>query len=648
MDFFGHQDKARNRSGWIYLLFFVFVGILGVINGVLTAVLLTWGTAAGAEGDGGITMQDSEVMTIAVGAMIVTYLVVFGGTLIEWLQYSAGGERVAQMLGGKQIQQHTQDREERRLLNIVEEMAIASGMPVPKVFILEEEGVNAFAAGKTPSDSVIGVTRGALRTFNREEMQGVVAHEFSHILNGDVRKNLRLAALVFGIFCLYFLGQTVLRSALYARAGSSRNNKDSGGGVVVILVIGAVLCVMGLLGQFLGRILQMAHSRQREFLADASAVQFTRNPEGIGNALIKLSQRSSRLKAPRSNSLNHLFFGETALAGMLSSHPPLKERIRRVLPNWSGKAEPVSTRESEAESTAGRAPSAGMPAGHAAMAGFAGGEAVPLAQQLSGNDIAAGDLISRNLKQNADSEVSEEVLTLSHELLGARFIIDCLLLSDQGEIRERQVKALLARLHPAEQHEFLIVMKVMQKQPLRARFATLEHTLPTLQQISDSQFQELMQEVDELIAADGRISYWEFLMRFVVQHHFAKNCGYEYKHDPKPQGALSVAEAAGIVMRMLCQADGQDHKTAWNAAAKVLDSSSVVYPEGAFPPHWTILQQAFKRVAQANASFKAQLINAGVAAVLSNNRVDLEEMEILRLLGMVMEIPIPPLPVAVA
>lgn len=627
MDFFGQQDKAKNRSGWIYFLFFAFVGILGAVNGFGVWALFTWGLSS-PEAYGG-ELQDIDPIQAGLWAMGITYVVLLGGTLIEWSQFSGGGDRVAEMLGGKLIAQHTSDPDEKRLLNIVEEMAIASGMPVPKVYILEEEGVNAFAAGKKPSDSVIGVTRGALKTFSREEMQGVVAHEFSHILNGDVQKNLRLAALVFGVFCLFILGRMAIRVAVYAPT-RSRNSKDGTGGVVLFMVIGAILCVIGLLGQFFGRILQMAHSRQREYLADASAVQFTRNPEGIGNALIKLGGTSTQLRSPRSSSLNHLFFGETSLSGLLSSHPPLKERIRRVLPNWDGKfAAPKRT--ARPRPTAPTGPSTSQPA----TAGFAG---------LAGAGLATADWISQHLAHHAVSEVSGEVQELCRELMSARFVVNCLLLADSSDVRERQIEALLTRLDSAGQQEFLKVAEILQRQPKRARFPTLEHALPTLEQISDAQFQQLMREMDELIAADGRISYWEFLVRYAVQHYFERNCGYVAQSDPKPKGNLSIPVASGIVLRVLCQMDAPHEKVAWQAAVSTLgNSGAVVYPPDPFPPHWTVLQQAFKRIEHAGENVKVVLLNAGIAAVLSNNRVDLEEWEVLRLLGMVMEIPIPPL-----
>lgn len=642
MDFFGHQDKARSRSGWIYLLFFTFVGILGIINGLAVWYIFVFWTGT-TEGAGGMSLMEISLWTVG-----ITYAVILGGTLIEWSQFSGGGERVAEMLGGKLIPQHTHDPDEKRLLNIVEEMAIAAGMSVPKVYILEEEGVNAFAAGKKPSDSVIGVTRGALKTFNREEMQGVVAHEFSHILNGDVQKNLRLAALVFGVFCLFILGQTALRSVMYVpmRLGGSRDRGDGAAAVAAVVaalaVTGVFLCAIGLLGQFFGRILQMSHSRQREYLADASAVQFTRNPEGIGNALIKLGSESTRLKSPRSNSLNHLFFGETSLAGLLSSHPPLKERIRRVLPRWDGKL--AAAKRLERPRAAAQAGQSASVAG-AAVSGFAGaGNVTSRGRELAGKEVAIADLISQHLAQHTVPEVSEEVQEFCRELMSARFVVNSLLLADQPEIRERQVQALLGRLDTAGQKEFLKVAERMQRQPKRSRFPTLEHALPTLEQISEGQFQQLVREMDELIAADGRISYWEFMVRYAVQHYFERNCGYVTQSDPKPGGSLSLPVAGGIVLRILCQMDGDNEQLAWKAAVTQLgNSGAVVYPPDPFPPHWTVLKQAFNRIEHAGERVKVALINAGVAAVLSNNRVELEELEVLRLLGMVMEIPIPPL-----
>ena len=267
-----------------------------------------------------------------------------GGSLFKIASLSGGGHTVAELLGGRLLHPDTRDADERRVLNVVEEMAIASGSPVPPVYLLEKErGINAFAAGYTPDDAVIGVTRGCIQTLSRDELQGVMAHEFSHILNGDMRLNIRLMGVLFGILLIGIAGWILFRSTLYS---GMRASDDRKGGNPLPL-IGLALYVIGYVGVFFGRLIQAAVSRQREYLADASAVQFTRNPEGIAGALKKIGAiaEGSKLETPEAGEAAHMYFGDGvggAWLSLMATHPPLADRIRRVDPSFDGDFSKVS------------------------------------------------------------------------------------------------------------------------------------------------------------------------------------------------------------------------------------------------------------------------------------------------------------------
>ncbi len=259
--------------------------------------------------------------------------------LIEIVNLRDGGEAVAKMAGGRQVSPATRDVQERRLLNVVEEMALAAGIACPKVYLLErEDSINAFAAGYNPNEAVLAVTQGTLRRLTRDELQGVVGHEFSHILNGDMRLNVRLIGVLFGIQMIAGFGQHLLDFA--ARTGGARSRDDKGPSLqVVMLVLGVALFVIGYIGIFFGRLIKSAVSRQREFLADASAIQFTRNPDGIGNALRKIGglSRSDAAAAsihhPNAEMLSHLFLSAARpnlWSGLFATHPPIAERLRRI------------------------------------------------------------------------------------------------------------------------------------------------------------------------------------------------------------------------------------------------------------------------------------------------------------------------------
>jgi Zn-dependent protease with chaperone function len=260
-----------------------------------------------------------------------------------------GGQVIAKALGGTRLDHQIADPKQRMLLNVGEEMAIAAGVPVPPVYLMPEAGINAFAAGYAPADAVIGITEGCLQQLNRDQLQGVVAHEFSHILNGDMRMNIRLIALLQGILFIghagYYLLRSAGRSSTAISIGSSRSKNNNGGGIFA-LALG--LMVLGYLGSFFGNLIKAAVSRQREFLADASAVQFTRNPQGIAGALKAIGavgSRGSRVKHPNADEMSHLFFGEaiSRWTSLFATHPPLAERIKRIEPSWLGKFPTAST-----------------------------------------------------------------------------------------------------------------------------------------------------------------------------------------------------------------------------------------------------------------------------------------------------------------
>jgi Zn-dependent protease with chaperone function len=302
MDFFEAQARAKKRTSRLVVLFSL--AVLGTIAaGYFGAIFLT----------GQITQKSARtrdrygyvqparplalwqpqlLAVVSLGTLAVIGL----ASLYKWSEFSAGGSAVAESVGGRRVDPHTTDLAERRLLNVVEEMALASGVPMPAVFVLDDEpAINAFAAGLTTADAVVAVTRGTLEKLTRDELQGVIGHEFSHILNGDMRLNLRLTSLIFGILVIGLAGRGILWSLGRARVTSSRDNKNSGGILVAIGAVGLGLLIIGYVGYFFGRLIQAAVSRQREFLADASAVQFTRNPTGLGGALKKNRRARPRL-----------------------------------------------------------------------------------------------------------------------------------------------------------------------------------------------------------------------------------------------------------------------------------------------------------------------------------------------------------------
>lgn len=326
MDFFAAQDTARSRSRRLVALFFA--SVAGIILAIYLAIMVLMFAGADAA-----SLWDPEIFAWTAA---LTVLVVGAASLVKISSLRAGGGSVARSVGGRLVDPLTQIPDERRLVNIIEEISIAAGIPVPEIYVLDDEGgINAFAAGFSPADAAVAVTRGCMTKLNRDELQGVIAHEFSHILNGDMRLNSQLIGLVFGLLALTVIGQTLMRVAFYSGGGRRRDGKEGAAVVLAIVLLGVILCIAGWVGVLFGRLLQSAVSRQREFLADASAVQLTRHPEGLAGALRKIGREGSRVTNPHSQDVAHLFFANglrMSWWGLFGTHPPLEARIRAIDP----------------------------------------------------------------------------------------------------------------------------------------------------------------------------------------------------------------------------------------------------------------------------------------------------------------------------
>jgi len=344
-NFFEHQDRARKNTGWLIALF------------ALSVVLITFAVNIAALSILGVVQHepDPTVPPAPIPDMFftwvtgITLLAILAGTLYKIAELGrGGGAAVAEMFEGKYLSHSTLRADERTLLNVVEEMAIASGISPPRVYLIDSPGINAFAAGTAVNTAVIGVTKGCLKKLSRQELQGVVAHEYSHILNGDMKNNLHLVGLLHGILLLAITGRVLIRAA--SRSSGGRNS-----GKVLFFLTGLSLLLIGYIGVFFGKLIKAAVSRQREFLADATAVQYTRDPEGIHGALEKIAahEGGAYVDSPHTEEVAHLFFGNAlnkndrfsqllGFSGLLSTHPPLEERMYRILP--SAPTSPVKKR----------------------------------------------------------------------------------------------------------------------------------------------------------------------------------------------------------------------------------------------------------------------------------------------------------------
>ena len=640
MDFFEAQARARRRTSRLLVLFG-----LAVAGTVLSAYgaavwLLGW---AGAGSPGPRELWQPQLLGLISAG---TLLVVGGASLYKWRCYAAGGGAVAEGLGARRLDPGSRDLAERRLLNVVEEMAIASGTPVPAVYVLDEEaGINAFAAGLTPRDAAVAVTRGTLEQLDRDELQGVVAHEFSHILNGDMRHNLRIAATVFGILVLGLAGRGILASLRHTRVRSKE--KGAGGVIVAVGAAGLALMVIGYVGYFFGRLIQAAVSRQREFLADASAVQFTRNPAGIGGALRKIGGYGpgSRLEATRCAEIGHLFFAQGfrfTLAGLWATHPPLEERIRAIDPSFAGNspgpagtagAGPLPPRQTAtpegAEPLVGQQVAFTNGPADAAMAGI--GE--PTQDHLES---------ARRLLCETPPEIREA----AHSATEAVAVILGLLLSDEPVIRARQEE--LLRAWPMAD----IVAKAEALKPWIAglapeqRLPVLQLAIPALHQLPRATVPGFLAVLQSLVETDGRRSTFEFALQKLVSRALVGGpTSARRRADFTSLHALRH-ELSVLLSAMARRAD-RDPAAIERAFARGAATLAPVTPElrlvtGA-AEGWETLDQALDRLAASSPAIQQRALRAAAHCATEDGKLLVTEAELLRAVAATLDCPMPPL-----
>jgi Zn-dependent protease with chaperone function len=630
VDFFARQDKARRNTK--LLVFYFSLAVLFLILAVYAAVALIFT---------GIALKNSvdqpafawSQPELLLGTAIGTLVVIFIGSVSKTLQLARGGSAVAELLDGRLLDSNARDAHERKLLNVVEEMAIASGVPVPQVYVMDNEpGINAFAAGHSASDAAISVTRGCMTLLSRDELQGVVAHEFSHILNGDMRLNLRLIGLIFGILCLTVIGRILIRT---------RGRKNP------LPLLGLTLIIIGWVGVFFGRLIQAAVSRQREVLADASAVQFTRNPAGLAGALKKIGglESGSRLESPYAEEASHLFFanGLSESSFGFATHPPLIERIRALDPTFDGKFPHVTISDATPEIAPEPAPSPPIPMIQTAMAGLA-----PVVTQP--NIFAnIGRPTTQHLRYAVDlhQAIPSQVETTARDPLGACALVCAFLLSDEQSVREKQLDELGRAISTAMQEEGAKIWPEIQGIPPQARIPIVDLALPALRRLSPPQFEQFRTALKILIASDQKTDLFEYMLQKIVVRHletylFPVRRSIAHFYDLHP-----LVRDCGVLLSATAYAGQEDitkaHMAFWEGSHLLAHTARADIPW--LPPQECDLAQvdtALERLAQAVPQIKKNVLNACARTVVADGVIQEREAELMRAIADALDCPVPP------
>jgi Zn-dependent protease with chaperone function len=661
MDFFERQEKAR-RNTKLLVLYFV-AGVALLIATIYLAVFLIF---AGVGSSRLRQYEFSERPSVVLwnpglffGVAVGTLAVIAMGSAFKTMELSQGGSAVAEMLGGRLLNSNSTDPDERKLLNVVEEMSLASGVPVPRVYVLDnEKGINAFAAGHSTSDAAVTVTRGCMKLLNRDELQGVIGHEFSHILNGDMRLNIRLMGILFGILCLAVIGRVLL----YTRGGRSSRDRNA------LPLLGLALLLVGWVGVFFGRLIQAAVSRQREFLADASSVQFTRNPAGLSGALKKIGGLSwgSKLEAAHAAEASHMFFGNGVsepLFGLLATHPPLEDRIRAIDPAWDGNFATVSAGEERGSDLAtekdaqqrvptGLRKQPPIPFPFPAWAGLGAAQRVPTvppvitAQAVMPN---LGTPTTAHLRHAVELREAfpPAVQNAARDPLGASALIYGLLMSSEPEMRKKQLQLLAECASDAIRRETERLLPDVESVATRAKLPLIDLALPALRHFSAAQYQQFSIVIQRLIECDGEIDLFEYVLQKIVLRHLdpqfkgaRKPVTQYYALRPlAPDCAVLLSAVACVGADDPAQVEAAFQQGAQRLSSQAQTALALVAGDQCDLPQ---VDAALNRLCQAAPQIKKNVLNACAQTVAADGVIQEAEAELLRAIADTLDCPIPP------
>jgi Zn-dependent protease with chaperone function len=630
VDFFERQRAARGTSVRLVLLFALAVISIVVINDVVVAILLR-GAPTGA--------LIGWLLTVT----IITLLIIGGGTASKMIALRAGGAAVAQSVGATALDPSTRDPRLRRFANVVEEMSIASGVPMPRLFVLEQEpGINAFAAGYSPADAAVTVTSGALDTLNRDELQGVIGHEFSHVLNGDMRLNVRLIGLLNGILLLGLVGLRFLQF------GGGRSRDSKGGNPLLVIAIAMV--VLGFVGQFFAGLIKAAVGRQREWLADASSVQFTRQTTGLVGALKKIAglpTGSTLSDKHGAKQVSHMLFGEgSRLSSLYATHPPLDQRITALDPTFDPKQIAALRAEYAGQQPDGMAEDASMGLAEAAPRPTPGrpdrvqidpAQVTARVGTLTADDLAHGVALSKR--------IPDTYRALASEQSNAVPLLLAMLIDGRGDVRDRQLQTVATRLGARTAETVAGLAAQLDQLDTSLRLPVVALATPSLVARPRADRDAILGTLDELARADASITVFEYCMTRLVGSYLRDAGSPARRSRPGRASANAMQDAALNLLAALAAAGNTDPAAAERAfragLTKLLPSSSVAYSPPAEP--WRTLDTGWDALDSLDERNKRVLVESLVTAVAADGVVTASEAELLRTACALVHCPLPPL-----
>jgi Zn-dependent protease with chaperone function len=648
MDFFEHQQQARRHTALMVLMFVAAVVAIVLAINVVGGFIFLYAT------DHPFFPPGRALAAVPRMAYVVTTGVVLAaiawGSISRMMDLSSGGAAVAELLGAQRIKRDSQQPLERRLLNIVEEMALASGISVPQVYVMDEaRSINAFAAGYSPNEAAVTVTRGTMEQLSRDELQGVIGHEFSHILNGDMRLNIRLMGVIAGIVIIGAFGEFVMR------VGSGKNS-DKNEGNLPMLFGGLVIWLIGLIGVFAGRVIKAAISREREFLADASSVQFTRNPEGIAGALFKIGQGTSLISVQHAEEVSHMCIGAATVDffefDIMLTHPPIGERIDRLLGPGARLLLRARAKRAEAQAVpAGDSPvvaeflsplfapaAAGAAPGQAPAFGRGAAESVRTTQAALIASVGSPSTAHVEYARRILEQLPAELRAAAGNAEGGRAVLAALLLGED-DVRSRQIEMIRSQAGDAVAAQAASFAGLLRPLGPRARMPLLDLAMPSLKRMDEGARDALQRLVKDLAEADGRVTVGEFVLLTLCRRHL----GPEPKGAPpvKYRSVDAVATELGVVLSLLAHSGGSG-MSAFDKGMAALGIKGGVLRS---PAELGIaaVEGALYELKLLAPLKKPLVIKACLEVVMADGKLTVAEGELMRAIGAALDTPLPPI-----
>lgn len=663
MDFFAREAKVRHSSRMLVLLFALAVLAIVIAVDVVCAFFL-------------VGFRPGPLIGIAVAVVVLIGLC----SAYRVASLAGGGAAVAREMHAVQVPADTNNPQWRRLRNVIEEVAIASGVPVPEIYVMQNEAaINAFAAGYTPTDAAVCVTQGCLDKLNRDELQGVIAHEFSHVLNGDMRLNIRLMGLLFGIMVIWVIGRFLMWGGFWGVGDNDGRGGRGRGSSGQVALAGLALLAIGAIGVFFGRLIQAAVSRQRESLADASAVQFTRQTSGIAGALKKIAvfEEGSALQAPRRDEVRHMLFGDAEASSLLATHPPIIERIQALEPGfkpeeldayvkqwlaaggdpnhidlhadlhpWEKAVHDFARVDGDADirSTPPAAPGQARGGAIGGVVPTRGAEVAITAAAVSAQ-VGSPGINHYQAASDLHAHIPATLAAAAHDPRGALAIVFALAISDHPDLMAQQVdtvsQAFDASLADATRS---LATQMGDLHPM-LRLPLAQLAFPALKRRPRPQIASFVKTLDAIIHAGGDVDLDEYCLAKLVQAQVVAALDPSASFKPGTLKLAAAQDELRDLVALVAHFGNDDDETAQRAfqaaMQEALPNASIMY---AVPDDWQAgLDRALAALARLTPEGKQLTVRALTTAIAADGKVTVAESEMLRVVCAVLGCPLPPL-----